>query len=58
LNRQFIRQNFHLLDTSAFIAAHWKKKKASFSGELIQNSHPLGGGGRRMTPWEAIAGVG
>src|SRR5206468_7427773 len=33
----------------------WKKKKASFSGELIHNSHPLRGGGRRMTPWEAIA---
>jgi hypothetical protein len=57
LNRQFIRQNFHLLDTSAFIAAHWKKEKASSSGELIRNSHPLGGGCRGMTPWEAIAGL-
>jgi hypothetical protein len=36
----------------------WKKKKASFSGELIHNSHPPGSGGWRMTLWEAIAGVG
>jgi len=36
----------------------WKREKASFSGELIQNSHPLASGGRRMTPWEAIAGLG
>jgi hypothetical protein len=33
----------------------WKSEKASRSGELSHNSHPLGGGCRRMTPWKAIA---
>src|SRR5579863_4835391 len=35
----------------------WKSEKASRSGELSHNSHPLGGGCRRMTPWKAIAGM-
>ena len=35
----------------------WKREKASFSGELTHNSRPPDSGGRRMTPWEAIAGL-
>jgi hypothetical protein len=36
----------------------WKRRKAPSSGELVHNSYPLRSGGRRMTPWEAIAGMG
>jgi len=35
----------------------WKSEKASRSGELSHNSHPLGGGCRRMTPWKELAGA-
>jgi hypothetical protein len=35
----------------------WKSEKASRSGELSHNSHPLGGGCRRMTPWRWLAHV-